>query len=319
MTISWHSSIPAAREPSYKTEPELSNADLPAYWGPEMPLEKHNVPEKLFQAYVEGKCGIFVGAGLSVGAGAPSWSEFLLRLVDRSTDLNEISAEKADESRQLANDPSKYLMLAEELREILGTEFKSIIEEVFGDETLEPTKAHELLTGLEKNRFIVTTNYDMLIERAFAESKKFRQGYKYYEAHALLRDLYKREFFLLKAHGDAKTAAEQIVLTDKDYRRLLYGEPGYQSALQSIFTMYSVIFIGSSLQDPELKLLLSYVNAAFPEGGIPHYALMTPDEVGNIERGRWRKDYNMKIILISDEDDYLDIVRFLEFLGETER
>ena len=169
-----------------------------------------------------------------------------------------------------------------------------------------------------KTVFIITTNYDMLIEKAFAAAKKFRQGYKYYEAHALLRDLYQRRFFLLKAHGDAQTAADQIVLTDKDYRRLLYREPGYQSALQSIFTMYSVIFIGSSLQDPELRLLLNYVNAAFPEGGIPHYALMTADEAGETERRRWGKDYNMKIISISPDDNYGDIGRFLKILLDIE-
>ena len=118
--------------------------------------------------------------------------------------------------------------------------------------------------------------------------------------------------------GTAQTAADQIVLTDKDYRRLLYREPGYQSALQSIFTMYSVIFIGSSLQDPELRLLLNYVNAAFPEGGIPHYALMTSEEAGETERQRWGKDYNMKIVPIKSDDSFADIDRFLTILSELE-
>ena len=122
----------------------------------------------------------------------------------------------------------------------------------------------------------------------------------------------------MKAHGDAETAAEKIVLTDKDYRRLLYQEPGYQSALQSIFTMYSVIFVGCSLQDPELKLLLNYINAAFPEGGIPHYALMTHETTGVTERNRWRKDYNMQTISISADNNYEDINIFFKILRDEE-
>lgn len=279
-----------------------------------MALEIDDIPTELMEAYSEGKCGVFVGAGLSMGAGLPDWSGLLEALIKKAEADHSISEDKAIECRGLAEDAGKFLMLAQELKEILGVEFKSVIEEVFGNSELEPTNAHKSLTELKRNKFIITTNYDMLIEKAFAARGEFRQGYKYYEAHALQRDLYKRAFFLLKAHGDAMTAPEHIILTDKDYRRILYKEPGYQSALQSIFTMYSVIFLGSSLQDPELKLLLNYINAAFPEGGIPHYALMTTDQVGDTERGRWKKDYNMRIIQISADNNYEDVNRFLGYL-----
>ena len=283
-----------------------------------MALEKEDIPTELLEAYREGKCGVFVGAGLSMGADLPDWGGLLDRLIDKAEADHSISDDKAKDCRELAADPNKFLMLAQEMKEILGVEFKTVIEDVFGNPELKPTPAHELLVYLQNNRFIITTNYDMLIEQAFAANGVFRQGYKYYEAHALQRDLYKRAFFLLKAHGDAKTAPEHIILTDKDYRRILYKEPGYQSALQAIFTMYSVIFIGSSLQDPELRLLLNYINAAFPEGGIPHYALMTTGQIGETERGRWKKDYNMRIIPISSDDNYEDLNRFLNFLKEVD-
>ena len=283
-----------------------------------MPFTKERIPRPLLEAYADKKCGLFIGAGLSVGAGLPNWSQLLQKLITRSVENGVMTEEKAEDCLTLARNSSKYLMLAEELREVLGTDFKTAIEEIFRDDNVNPTDTHALLARMKKNQFIITTNYDLLIERAFAAAQVFRQGYKYYEAHALLRDLYQRQFFLLKAHGDAQTAAEQIVLTDKDYRRLLYREPGYQSALQSIFTMYSVIFIGSSLQDPELRLLLNYVNAAFPEGGIPHYALMTEDDAGKTERRRWERDYNMRVIAISADDNYGDVNRFLEILCELE-
>lgn len=283
-----------------------------------MALKKENIPPELTKAYSDGKCGLFVGAGLSRMAGLPDWAGFLRGLIEKAVSDQSITPEKASDCRALARDPTKYLMLAEEMKEVLGVGFKSVIEDIFGNDELAPGRPHELLIALQKNKFIITTNYDMLIERAFATKGIFQQGYKYYEAHALQRDLYKRKFFVLKAHGDAKTAAEHVVLTRKDYRRLLYKEPGYQSALQSIFTMYSVIFVGSSLRDPELNLLLNYVSAAFPEGGIPHYALMPTDEVGDTERGRWKKDFNIQIIPISSDDNFQDINRFFTYLTELE-
>jgi len=284
-----------------------------------MTLTIDDIPTELVESYCEKKCGFFVGAGLSRAAGYPHWKGLLLGLIDKAERDRSLSAERAKEARMLADDPNKYLMLAEEMRDILGVELKTFIEDTYAREDVEPTRSHELLVSLKKNNFIITTNYDQLIERAFVKQGKFETPYKYYEAHAIQRQLFQRKFFLLKAHGDAKTAAEQIVLTDKDYRRLLYQEPGYQSALQSVFTMYSVIFLGCSLQDPELKLLLNYINAAFPEGGIPHYALMTMEFTGVTERNRWKKDYNMRVIPISSENNYKDIETFLAILHEKEK
>ncbi len=283
-----------------------------------MPLELEDIPDKLIKSYLDGKCGFFVGSGLSLGGGFPDWRGLLNGLIERAEADNSLSVDKAKECRELAEDPNKYLMVAEEMKDVLGVEFKTFIEEIFADDSKEPRPVHNLLVTLKKNRFIITTNYDLLIEQAFAKNRVYTTAYKYYEAHAIQRQLFRREFFLLKAHGDAKTATENIVLTDKDYRRLLYQQPGYQSALQSIFTMYSVIFIGCSLEDPELKLLLNYINAAFPEGGIPHYALMTTETTSTTERGRWKKDYNMRIIPISSENNYEDIDAFLKILHEKE-
>ena len=283
-----------------------------------MVLKIDNIPTELIDKYLDGKCGLFVGAGLSQTAGYPDWHRLLNDLIEKAEADHSLISTKVEECRKLAKDPSKYLMLAEEMKDVLGVEFKTYLEETFGNDKIEPQPVHGLLVSLKRNNFIITTNYDLLIEKAFANNTTFQTVYKYYEANAIQRQLYLRQFFLLKAHGDAKTAAENIVLTDKDYRKLLYQQPGYQSVLQSIFTMYSVLFIGCSLQDPELRLLLNYINAAFPEGGIPHYALMSTEATGETERSRWKKDYNMQIIPISPENDYEDVNIFLKILHEKE-
>ncbi len=283
-----------------------------------MALNLEDIPAKLIESYLDEKCGFFVGAGLSRAAGYPDWKGLLLGLIQKAEADHSLASERADECRNLAEDPNKYLMLAEEMKEVLGVELTTFIEDTYAEDDIDPSPTHDLLVSLKRNKFIITTNYDQLIEKALVKNSRRLPTYKYYEAHAIQRQLYKRKSFLLKAHGDAETAAEHIVLTDKDYRRLLYQQPGYQSALQSIFTMYSVIFAGCSLQDPELKLLLNYINAAFPEGGIPHYALMTTESTGGVERNRWRKDYNMQIIPISASNGYEDIDIFFRILQEKE-
>jgi hypothetical protein len=285
-----------------------------------MAINLDRLPPELIEDYVAGKCGFFVGAGLSRGAGLPDWRGLLLALIDKAERDYHLDPARAAECRKLADDPTKFLMLAEEMRESLGlSKFKTVIEDVFTNESVKPREVHDLLVKLGLRKFIITTNYDLLIETAFVNNKIRPRVFKYYEAHAIQRSLYKREFFILKAHGDAETAAEHVVLTERDYRNVLYRQPGYQSALQSIFTMYSVIFLGSSLEDPELKLLLNYINSAFPLGGIPHYALMSSDRMSATEQSRWRKDYNVMIIPISSANDYSDVDDFLKLLLEKEK
>ncbi|MFC1701288.1 SIR2 family protein [Pseudomonadota bacterium] len=284
-----------------------------------MTLTVDSIPKELIASYLGGTCGFFVGAGLSCSAGFPNWNKLLIGLIEKAAKDHLLTEEKAIECRGLAGDPNKYLLLAEELKEVLGgMGFKTFIEDTFLDKSIKPTPTHDLLVKLKNNMFIITTNFDRLIEMAFVKNNELQLPFKYYEASSFQRMLYRREFFLLKAHGDAQTAADKIVFTDKDYRRLLYREPGYQSALQSMFTMYSVIFIGCSLQDPELKLLLNYINAAFPEGGTQHYALMTTESTTPTECSRWRKDYNMRIISISSDNNYEDINTFLRVLQDKE-
>lgn len=285
-----------------------------------MPFDTKAIPPALIASYLEGKCGFFIGAGVSRGAGLPDWKGLLLQMVDHAVDAHLVERTKATECRRLADDPNKYLMLAEEMKEVLGgVEFKTVIEEVFINHKHKPTGVHELLVQLKHKKLILTTNYDMLIENAFVNNKIRPLVYKYYEAHAIQRSLFKREFFVLKAHGDAETSPEQIILTERDYRRIMYREPGYQSALQSIFTMYSIVLIGTSLVDPELRLLLNYINAAFPEGGVPHYALMSDTNISHTEAGRLLKDYNMRIIHVSPKNNYRDIETFLQALIDSEK
>lgn len=82
-----------------------------------------------------------------------------------------------------------------------------------------------------------------------------------------------------------------------------------------MFTMFTVVFVGASMTDPEIKLLLGYIADAFsPTSGPQHYALMAEDDITEIEQKRWLKDMNVKLIPISKSDNYVEIQEFVETL-----
>lgn len=121
------------------------------------------------------------------------------------------------------------------------------------------------------------------------------------------RRLARREFFILKAHGDASRLGNGIILTETDYREIIYRHRAYQSLLSAMFTMFTVVFVGASMTDAELKLLLNYISDAFATtSGPSHYALMTEEDITTVEKDRWMKDMKVNVIPVSKADNYAE-------------
>jgi SIR2-like domain len=255
-------------------------------------------PNELTEAITERRCAVFVGAGLSVGAGYPNWENLLKGLIRKSLQLKNISDHQAGELQQLVNtkEADKYLLVAQELSDRFGHErFVDEIVAVFGDETKRPTAAHDELTRI-KFDFAITTNYDRLIEQSYAKAGLFLPPFMHSSAPDFIDKLWRRKFFILKAHGDVDHKSE-IVITERDYRNIIFRSKGYQSALAAIFTTRTMLFIGVSLSDPETKLLLAYLHDAFHGSGARHYALVPRSQFTQTVVSRWGKDYRVDCIL----------------------
>ncbi|MEQ1770455.1 MAG: SIR2 family protein [Devosia sp.] len=280
-----------------------------------MPFNKKRIPADLLSAYKEDRVAVLVGAGASAASGLPLWGALIDRMATEAKDNRYITAQRATEYKKLAKSPDKYLMVASSLKEDFGSNFDALVEKIF----LRPKHAlapvHTSLAKLKRLQFVITTNYDTLLEKLFRAIDPDVAVCTYIEIGELQRRLARREFFLLKAHGDAAKASS-IILTDADYRALLYHRRAYQSLLSSMFTMYSIVFVGASLNDPEIKLLLGFIADSFhPSGGPMHYALMPEGDYTKTEENRWFRDYNVKFVPISKAGNYAEIPQFLSALA----
>ncbi|MES0100643.1 SIR2 family protein, partial [Mesorhizobium sp. M0019] len=134
----------------------------------------------------------------------------------------------------------------------------------------------------------------------------------YKDEGELQRRLFNHEFFILKAHGDAQRAGNGIILTERDYREILYRQRAYQHLLTAMFSMFSVVFIGASMNDSEMRLLLNYIADAFPQDSGPnHYAVVVQEEITSVEQERWFKDLKVQLIPVSKADHYAELTEFL--------
>lgn len=273
-------------------------------------------PPELTAAIQERRSAVFVGAGLSMGSGYPNWSGLLTQLIDLGVARRDISASQSTELKALiaTNDSSNFLMVAQEASDRLGrSRFIDEIVKVFSDKSKLPTPTHMELTKIPFD-LAVTTNYDKLVEQAYAKPGELPRVYTHANAPDFADALWRKLFFILKAHGDVEKRSE-IVITELDYREIIFRSRGYQSALAAIFTTRTVLFVGVSLSDPETKLLLSYLHDAFHGGGADHFALVPRSQFSDTTVSRWRKDYRVSCILYEpSSNSHPEILAFLKSL-----
>jgi hypothetical protein len=272
------------------------------------------VPDDLKDALIKGRCAAFIGAGLSVGAGYPKWEALITTLITRAVSKGYIDAKKRGELEHMTKTASKWLLVAQELTDSYGrATFHTELVTIFEAINAMPTAVHKLVTEIPF-KFVVTTNYDQLIENAyFPKFNRIPKIFTHADVSDFADSLWKQDFFILKAHGDLQKKSG-IILTENDYRTIIYSSNGYRSLLATIFTTKTILFLGVSLNDPELQMLLSSLHDAFHGSGPYHYALVSSDEFNDTEATLWRKNYNIQCILYKPSTGHPEVETFLNNL-----
>lgn len=273
------------------------------------------IPKELIEALKEKRVSVFVGAGLSISSGMPSWKELIKELITQVQALPFDTKSDVEEYNKLIEDPSKYLMLAQDIKISLGKVYYDYLTSRFTDQTKTFSQNHKIIVELPLN-FIITTNYDNLIEKAYvANFLDIPVTLIPSQSRDIAYKLWNREYFILKAHGDVRINKEQIIMTENDYREILFRSPGFQSALQVMFSTNTILFVGTSFTDPDFILLMRFLHTAYHGGGPTHYILINENDSLNVEARRYMQDFNIHSIKYNPANTYTEITEFLDLLN----
>jgi hypothetical protein len=237
---------------------------------------------------------IFVGSGISLWAGLPTWSgmiEELAKFVEQgvgSADLIRAEAKKGDLLQAASYGFDK--LTKQQIGEFVRAACR------YGK--ARPHEIHRKIVLLGPRCF-VTTNYDDLIEQSLREWQPDR----FYRPPITNRQLTetaeivhaRATDFIFKPHGDAADS-ESIILTREQYRRLLpQGEN--QAALESVKMLLAsrpVLYLGFGLRDPDFIYVRDLLANTYKGGVRDHYAIMA--DVQEQEVDYWRRNYGIHII-----------------------
>ena len=246
---------------------------------------KNDVTEDIKKCLEEMMCQpiLFVGSGVSRRyIGAPNWEELLKEMAkkcpriekefayykqnaQRNSDKNpliEIGTTFAELYRDWAwnegrNEFPEELFTEDKSSEIyikykIAEYLNSLLPESFeSGENLEIREEIEYLKNV-KPHAIITTNYDLFLERIFTE-------YEPIIGQQILKTNFTKYGEILKIHGCASNP-QSMVLTIEDYKNFNRKKKYLSAKLLTYFAEHPLIFIGYSAEDPNIRNILSDVD-----------------------------------------------------------
>lgn len=229
-------------------------------------------PSDLVRDIAARRSVLFLGAGVSRNASNAhgvhprEWTDYLRHLASLVSD-----AQQRAEVEQCIAD-ADLLTACELCRKYLSPPvFKTEMLKEFSSNGYRPAKIHDDLSQVD-SRLVMTTNFDKLYENRANQLQDNTVIVKnYYEKD--VADVFRRQDrVVLKVHGTID-APDQTIFTRSQYAlaRRDYGH--FYQLLRGLFVTHTFVFLGASMRDPDMQLLLEDHAYRF-EGSRPHYIVM---------------------------------------------
>jgi hypothetical protein len=252
-------------------------------------------PEALVSELAERRCIIFMGAGASMGSLAldglrkpPGWRALLEGLLPRIPN----NKDKALVSRLLKK--QRFLDAAEIIRDACNAaDFTQYLETTFTEPHFQPSEYHKVIRDIDP-KIVMTTNYDQIYDQ-YCIGGAAAAGYKVSRYHdpTLVQNLRSRQSLVVKAHG-CLSQPENIILSRSSYYRAKRDYSGFYSVLDALFLTQTILFVGCSLTDPDIQLVLENANIS-ASSSHPHYALV--ENVGHYSTRKAIKEmHNIELL-----------------------
>ncbi|EKA62084.1 hypothetical protein B277_03490 [Janibacter hoylei PVAS-1] len=194
-----------------------------------------------------GELALFLGAGVSIPAGLPTWHELIVQL-----------GKSLDPGDREVLDGLDITDRAQLIQQLKPHGFQQSVADITSEVT-RPSLVHTLLAGLDVAN-VVTTNYDALFESAMRAAG--------HAADVVLphTSAIGQRRWVLKMHGDVDHPAT-IVLTRRHMVRYDAANRPSAALLQSLLLTKHLMVVGASMTDPNVLRLIHEVDAYRDEHG----------------------------------------------------
>lgn len=242
------------------------------------------------QANENDRLAIFVGAGASKSSDTdyiklPLWSNLISELKSGLGISEELD----------------YLKLAQLYYLEFGEQVYNQTLKKYFPEDIAPSSLHRTLLKLNP-RIIITTNWDCIIENAIEQ-----EGYLY-DTICTDKDLVSSTSpnKFIKIHGDFKN--HNVVFKEDDYLNYSINFPLIENYIKSVFSTHTVLFLGYSYSDINLKHILKWVqshSSSAPPMYLVNFRKVKPQE-------NYLRNHGITTLVLNKESFCVDGIQHLE-------
>lgn len=261
-------------------------------------MEREEFIKEIANRCQNNEAALFLGAGMSIDAGLPSWKKLFEPLArEIGIDLENTNYQLYDIAQFYANNKG-----ISKLHKKISSEINKI-DEI--SETLDE------LTNMQCNS-IWTTNYDKVIENNYYRKGK-RTNIIHSEENLVSVELNKN-INIFKMNGDIDDLKHAII-TKRDLEEYNKTHKVLLSFFKRELVVKSFLFIGYSFTDSLVLPCISELSQAFDNEHPYHYTIMEkkddPDFINFVADLETR--YHIKTLLIKDYKEIRDILREINY------
>lgn len=229
-------------------------------------MERQEFIERYSDEIYNRQAAFFVGAGLSCACGLPSWSKFLKSFA-KSLNI------KIDKGADLLS-VAQFYVNSQRCRNLLNQH----IVDAFG-KNVPAHESHKLLVKLPVD-VVWTTNYDTILEHAYEDQNK-TPDIKSKKGDFTIKTQ-GCDLTLYKMHGDVRDP-QNAVLTKDDYEQYPFANSIFINQLKSDLCAKTFLFLGFSMDDPNLKQVLAHLRVDMGPNPKTHYLIYKKETLENEE------------------------------------
>ena len=222
------------------------------------------IPSEIQKAIKNNELVVFVGSGLSKKFNLPTWMELTEDII------KEINDPKFNDLIPVLK---SGVFSPIQVLDILKNEHHRVsyyIKDKFKVTSNGDFSLHKKI--LELTGFIVTTNYDNAFEEASSNLIIPTKHTSNFNLSGINRE---NEPYIFKIHGCYTEPDHCIVFSDQ-YEKLYNQDSASKEKLKSIFINKTIVFVGFSFNDPDIRLTFNNLNNNFGDN-LRHFILTTDD------------------------------------------
>lgn len=270
-------------------------------------------PDELVDDTARRRTVLYIGAGVSASAASadgkrpPDWPTFLRngsRRLKRRAPITTV--------RKLI-DENDLLTACELLKSALDESWPELLKAEFSTPGYRPGDLHRAIHDLDLP-LVLTPNFDTVFDRFAQELTSGTTVVKNYwdvDLPLVLRRNYRA---ILKIHGTIDEPSK-MVFSRGDYADLRVNHRHFFDTIGALFLTNTFFFIGTSLNDPDLRLFLENYHRSHPQSP-PHYMTSPNGEISHHVDESIRRNMNLKLIRYDPANGHQELLQGIRELGQ---